>query len=185
MQSLSTEEKMKIPICSYGLLIPCFFIGASLYAQEPTGFKQCPKTYVDPDHVDLIENTISVETQGVHYRTSAIYSDDSGLYYKDFYHTPPQADPIPLMVENYLISDARGTDFFDKSVTETSPMYSDEPQVIIPDTFEDNVIEPPKPERISDQEVTHPSPALIQDQAAPADPTKSRGIWPFCNKKDY
>ncbi|MCB1082093.1 MAG: hypothetical protein KDK63_02995 [Chlamydiia bacterium] len=62
------------------------FIGVSAagFAVPATSFELCDKTYVDPFCVDLHENIIEVESSGELIQTSAIYSDEYGLYYKDY-----------------------------------------------------------------------------------------------------
>ena len=154
------------------------------HAAESKGYKTCDKTYVSPDDIDFIENKIKVETKGIKYRTSAIYSDEDGLYYKDFFYTPPKEDKVPFLINNYLVSDARGADFYDKSLTETSPIYSDDRQELLPEPVETQ----PTIQDLLVQEEQEPSVQNRPRKPQPQKPTRTRtvsqnnGIWPYCDK---
>lgn len=59
-------------------------VSAAGFAAPITSFELCDKTYVDPFCVNLHENIIEVESDEEVIQTSAIYSDEYGLYYKDY-----------------------------------------------------------------------------------------------------
>lgn len=56
------------------------FLGVSLIADH---YEPCPKTYVEPALVQLIENRIYVRENNEVIQTSAVYSDDWGLFFID------------------------------------------------------------------------------------------------------
>ncbi len=51
---------------------------------KPTKFIECDKTYIDPEQIEINENQIQVNCEGKVYLTSAIYTDERGVYFKDF-----------------------------------------------------------------------------------------------------
>ena len=100
----------------------CFVAVSLLFIQEAIAetnqnFEPCEKTYVDFYKVALEENTIKVKGEESVHQTSAIYSDQNGLYYKDCLlsevsdpvQTDELLDPfeemVSILTSNLIISD--------------------------------------------------------------------------------
>lgn len=80
-------------------------------------YENCDKTYITPFHVGLHGNKIEIESNGEVFQTSAIFSDDSGLYYTNYLKTetveehvteePATVDLSPLLIEDHFSTDVQ------------------------------------------------------------------------------
>lgn len=151
----------------------------ALTPQNPS-FVPCEKTYISPQEIALEETTIHIKTESLSGKTSAIYSDSTGLYYTDFLEDIKE---ISIACEDDFEKDP-----FSIHSDKPSPIFNDEPQIFIPD--ESSVIE--KSLLLVTEEslpISEPSP-IIQEEIAPSSahlqpqqPSRLRSSWPYFEKK--
>ncbi|MCP5505015.1 MAG: hypothetical protein H7A41_07680 [Chlamydiales bacterium] len=123
----------------------------------------CEKTYVDPEVIDLHERKIKFKSLGETYQTSAIYSDEHGLYYQDYLENHEQV----LSTSDHSTTLNMETDeqldpFVDLIPTEKAPIDIDQ-------NTESLILEENKT-----------APAAQQLSSSPE---KKRAAWPYTNKK--
>jgi len=135
------------------------FISGTLLAAD-LDYEPCEKTYVDPIEILLEENKIKVVDGECLSQTSALYSDENGLYYKDLMlEKLEEVDLTPLIAE-------------DEAVIETDALI---------DPFEEMeeilVLNFPEEEVAAEEEE-------VQEMIlAPPLPSKPNTLpWPFCDK---
>jgi hypothetical protein len=89
-------------------------LGVSIggYSKTVSTYENCDKTYTTPFHVSLHGNKIEIENSGEIFQTSAVFSDDSGLYYTNYLKTveveePTVIDLSPLLNEDHFTTDVQ------------------------------------------------------------------------------
>jgi len=89
-------------------------LGVSIggYSKTVSTYENCDKTYITPFYVSLHGNKIEIENSGEIFQTSAVFSDDSGLYYTNYLKTveveePTVIDLSPLLNEDHFTTDAQ------------------------------------------------------------------------------
>ncbi len=51
---------------------------------KPPKFIECEKTYIQPSQIDINQKKIMINCNDRVYETSTLYTDDGGLYFKDY-----------------------------------------------------------------------------------------------------
>ncbi len=80
------------------------------YSKTVSTYENCDKTYITPFHVSLHGNKIEIESSGEVFQTSAVFSDDSGLYYTNYLKTEEVEEPVTVDLSPLLIEDHFSTD---------------------------------------------------------------------------
>lgn len=139
---------------------PLLFISGTLLAVD-LDYEPCEKTYVDPIEILLEENKIKVIDGECLSQTSALYSDENGLYYKDLMleKEEEEVDLTPLIAE-------------DEALIETDALI---------DPFEE--MEEVLVLNFPEEEVTAEEEEVQEIILAPPLPSKPSTLpWPFCDK---
>lgn len=130
------------------------------YSKTVSTYENCDKTYITPFHVSLHGNKIEIESNGEVFQTSAVFSDDSGLYYTNYLKTEEVEEPTAVDLSPLLIKDHFSTDV---------------------------QLEPLKLEPLIEVEIETKAPAIVADpqpkKASPA-PREQKQVkgWPYNNK---
>lgn len=124
----------------------------------------CEKTYVDPEVIDLHERKIKFKSLGETYQTSAIYSDENGLYYQDYLENYEQT----LSTNDHFRTQKLETDeqldpFAHLEISEELPLVTSETLPIKADQFAQEV----EPQPMGQQQP----------------PVVKRAAWPYSNKR--
>lgn len=152
------------------LFVALLGISVGGFSETTTAFSPCEKTYVDPFHIDIHDKKIHVDDRGESFETSALYSDESGLYYKDFLEKPKpiqeqEEEPIevidiaPVFEEDLFTTDEQ----VDLSIQEEN-----EEEVVAAPT-------PPKQTVMPSQPTPKQKPALAPSPVR----NKPKRSWPF------
>ncbi len=113
-------------------------LGVSLggYSKTVSTYKNCDKTYITPFHVRLHGNKIEIENSEEIFQTSAVFSDDSGLYYTNYLKTEEVAeveestavDLSPLLNEDHFTTDAQLEPLKEVEIEAKAPTTVADPQ---------------------------------------------------------
>jgi len=129
------------------------------YSETVSTFENCDKTYIEPFLVGLHDNKIEIENNGEVFQTSAVFSDDLGLYYTNYLKAEKVEEPVTIDLSPLLTSeDCFSTD------AQIEPLKELEIETIAPAPMAD-----PQPKK------AQPTPTEQKQK-----PIKS---WPYNNKR--